>query len=73
MNHSLADIPCFFHGIVEPMTHRSIQCFECRHVFKDGDELVRIEMEQWSSMWEEAGRVPTVNDILCCPLCIHDW
>lgn len=62
---------CAFHNTAEQYVAGCIQCPECWHIFKSAADVVRVELEEWASMWE--GATPRYEDIHCCPLCCHDW
>ena len=65
-------VPCALHHVIEPHRDGSIWCPECWHTYWDAADLIATELKEWSSMYE--GRPePAVNDISCCPLCLHDW
>jgi hypothetical protein len=66
-------LPCALHGVIEPHQDGSIWCPECWHTYWDSASLIATELVEWGSTWMDAGRTPTVDDILCCPLCLHDW
>jgi hypothetical protein len=71
---------CAIHHVVEPFVKgRSIQCFECKHVYFGEHSL----MEEWKHHINERAqetvispavvKVLTIDDIPFCPLCLHDW
>jgi hypothetical protein len=68
----LENAPCAIHNKIEPHTEGSIWCPECWHTYWDDAELIATELTEWGSFY--LGRkAPTVDEIHCCPLCLHDW
>ena len=65
-------LECAIHHKLEPHQEGSIWCPECWHTYWDANELVKVELEEWSSFYEGKPS-PTVDQIHCCPLCVHDW
>jgi hypothetical protein len=71
-NIDLENAPCAIHNAIEPHKEGSIWCPECWHTYWDDAELIATELVEWGSFY--VGRsAPTVDEIHCCPLCLHDW
>lgn len=62
---------CAMHNQAEQLTPGCIVCPECWHVFKDAADVIATELDQWPDLWGDA--IPTITDVLSCPLCTHDW
>src|SRR5262249_42298593 len=67
------NLPCALHGQIEPHQDGSIWCPECWHTYWDDADLIATELAEWASFYGEERDPPTVEQISCCPLCLHDW
>lgn len=68
------EIQCFHHGD-EPLYPTDYRlCFECGHVYRTEDELVRAHLEILRSL-DEPPQEPDHHGetIYACPLCTHDF
>lgn len=69
---------CFMHGC-EPITGEPyIICGECGHCYRTADELVLyfwglVRLNNGEDFERPTGTPVAADDILFCPLCLHDF
>ena len=70
-SEACGDQHCYTHHVDEPSEPAYRFCYECGHVWRTAAELLAEHNRQLAVY----GRPPEtdVNQVFCCPLCIHDW
>lgn len=60
---------CYFHGH-EPVPEDCFRvCGKCGHAYGSAEDLLCLHIEEMGDVYPAA----TVEDVLYCPLCTHDW
>jgi hypothetical protein len=61
---------CAIHEVVEPFdTDEAVKCPECFHVYAN-DEAI---LDQYKETYPNQILPSSADDVLFCPLCLHDW
>jgi Fe2+ or Zn2+ uptake regulation protein len=64
---------CVIHEVDEPLTETTHRvCFECGHVYETPTDVEQLHREIADDYTiQVSGK--KAEDILFCPLCLHDW
>ena len=64
---------CHHHDTYEVVVEGAPHCFECKHQFKSGDDLIYQEVE-WRRLLDcSTIEPPKLEEIYSCPFCAHGF
>jgi len=63
---------CYIDEAEEEITAESTVCFECGHVFRSDEEILK-QYEQSFKELPHYKPKQNADEVFFCPLCLHDW
>lgn len=68
------DTHCYWHNVDEPAEGAYRVCGECGHVYRTAEALRAAFMDELApDLGDLPGMPPLADEILGCPMCLHDW